>query len=117
VLIWATIEARTGLANVEAICATPGLDAIYIGPSDLAADLGVAIGAHPLPELLDEVVDEIIAAAHKEHLREGIICAHEDMAIDMIGRGVDLVTVRNDAGRLRQATAQVLDRLASAGLI
>lgn len=111
VLVWAMIETRAGLANVEAICATPGLDAIYIGPSDLAADLGVPIGAHPLPAPLDAAVDAIIDTAHKAGLRVGVFCGNEDMAIDMMRRGVDLVTVRNDAGLLRHATAQMLDRL------
>lgn len=115
VLVWAMIETRTGLANVQAICATPGLDAIYIGPSDLASDLGVAIGAYPLHDLVADAIDEIIATAHETGLKVGIFCANEDMAIDMIERGVDLVTVRNDAGLLREATTQVLDRLASAG--
>lgn len=113
VLVWAMIETRAGLANVESICATPGLDAIYIGPSDLAADLGVPIGVHPLPTRLDEAVVRIIGTAHEAGLRVGVFCAHEEMAIDMMRRGIDLVTVRNDAGLLRHATAQVLDRLAA----
>ncbi len=34
------IETQEGLDNLEAICAVPGVDAIFIGPSDLAASLG-----------------------------------------------------------------------------
>ena len=111
VLAWAMIETRAALANVEAICATPDLDAIYIGPSDLASDLGVPIATHPLPRALDDAVDHIIATAHRAGLRVGIFCTDEDMAIDMTSRGVDLVTVRNDAGLLRHATAQILQRI------
>jgi 4-hydroxy-2-oxoheptanedioate aldolase len=36
------VETATGLANAEAIAATPGVDAILIGPSDLAIGLGLA---------------------------------------------------------------------------
>jgi 4-hydroxy-2-oxoheptanedioate aldolase len=36
------VETATGLANVEAIAATPGVDAILVGPSDLALGLGMA---------------------------------------------------------------------------
>src|SRR6185436_14030698 len=35
------VETAEGLANVEAIAATPGVDAILIGPSDLALGLGL----------------------------------------------------------------------------
>ena len=36
----AMIETREALSNVEAIARTPGLTALYIGPSDLAQSLG-----------------------------------------------------------------------------
>ena len=36
------VETATGLRNVEAIAATPGLDGIYIGPGDLAIGLGMS---------------------------------------------------------------------------
>lgn len=35
------IETRAGVEAAEAICATPGVDGIYIGPSDLAVSLGL----------------------------------------------------------------------------
>lgn len=113
VLAWAMIETRAGLAEIDGITAVPDLDAIYIGPSDLASDLGVPIGAYPLPDALDEAINRIIDVAHGAGQRVGIFCGNEDMAVDMIGRGVDLVTVRNDVGLLREATAQVLARIAS----
>ena len=34
------IESREALADLDAICRVPGVDAIFIGPSDLAASLG-----------------------------------------------------------------------------
>ncbi len=34
------IESREALANLDAICRVPGIDAVFIGPSDLAAALG-----------------------------------------------------------------------------
>ena len=39
-LCFVMVETREGLDNVEAIAATPGLDGIYIGPSDLSIGLG-----------------------------------------------------------------------------
>ena len=40
VIVLAMIETPEGLANVEAIAATPGLDGLYIGPSDLTLAVG-----------------------------------------------------------------------------
>ena len=36
VLAMAMIETADGVRNLEAICATPGLDGVYVGPADLA---------------------------------------------------------------------------------
>lgn len=36
----AQVECRLGVENVAAISATPGIDAVFIGPADLAASLG-----------------------------------------------------------------------------
>ena len=41
IVIMAMIETKEGLANLDAICAIPGLDAVYIGPSDLSFALGL----------------------------------------------------------------------------
>ncbi|HWN55006.1 MAG TPA: aldolase/citrate lyase family protein, partial [Methylomirabilota bacterium] len=42
IVVMAMIETKEGLDNLDAICATPGLDAVYIGPSDLSFALGMA---------------------------------------------------------------------------
>src|SRR5438094_6217912 len=49
IVVMGMIETKEGLANLDAICATPGLDAVYIGPSDLA----FAIGQYPRPDTPD----------------------------------------------------------------
>jgi 4-hydroxy-2-oxoheptanedioate aldolase len=40
IVVMAMIETKEGIANLDAICATPGLDAVYIGPADLSFALG-----------------------------------------------------------------------------
>ena len=39
-VVLAMIETPLGLKNVAEICATPGLDGVYVGPSDLSLALG-----------------------------------------------------------------------------
>ena len=43
VVVIAMIETARGLANLEEISATPGLDAVYVGPADLCLAVGGAI--------------------------------------------------------------------------
>src|SRR2546425_101159 len=44
IVVMAMIETKEGLANLDAICATKGLDAVYIGPADLSFALGLPPG-------------------------------------------------------------------------
>jgi 4-hydroxy-2-oxoheptanedioate aldolase len=39
ILAFAMIETAEGMANLDAIAATPGLDGIYVGPADLTLSL------------------------------------------------------------------------------
>jgi len=57
-LLIALIETEAGLHNAAEIAATPGIDMIDIGPSDLAQSLGL-----PAKSVVDEAVDRIAAAA------------------------------------------------------
>src|SRR5207244_5781245 len=42
IVIMAMVETREGLANLDKICATPGLHAVYIGPAHLSFELGMS---------------------------------------------------------------------------
>jgi 4-hydroxy-2-oxoheptanedioate aldolase len=67
VLCLPMIETQEGVANLEAICAVPGVDGIYIGPSDLALSHGLAPG----PEL-EALLARIVATARQCGLPAGI---------------------------------------------
>lgn len=65
ILTMIQIETRAGVENVEAICAVPGVDLVFIGPNDLAMSLlGYVPARGDEPEFL-AAIDKIIAAARK----------------------------------------------------
>ena len=94
------IESALALKNVDAIARVPGLDMLYIGPSDL----GLSLGREARPDQVDPVVvdaiDTILAAAKRAKLRAGIFCVTAAYAKAMIEKGFDLVTVTSDSGLL-----------------
>jgi 2-keto-3-deoxy-L-rhamnonate aldolase RhmA len=65
VFIIAQIETEEGLRNVDAISATPGIDALWIGQFDLTASLGIP-GQFDHPKYLD-ATKRIIEACHKHN--------------------------------------------------
>ena len=47
-MTFAMIETRTALDNVEAIAATPGIDALFLGPADLSIALSNGANVDPM---------------------------------------------------------------------
>ena len=109
----AMIETREGFDNLEAIAATPGLDALYIGPADLT--LALANGRLPPgfdreePEMV-EAIRHILETAHKHGKRAALHCGTSDYAAKAIGWGFDLCTVSGDARLLAAAAKSSVGR-------
>ena len=64
ILVVAMIEDASGLANIDEIAATPGLDVLFIGTSDLSFSLGLR-GRQDHPKLQKAIAK--IATAAKKH--------------------------------------------------
>ncbi len=94
------IETAEAVSNLDAILAVPGVDAIYIGPSDLNLSMG---GAPVLdieaPDRL-ALYERIVTAAHARGIRVGIHCITAAYAVRMRAMRFDLVTAASDANAL-----------------
>ena len=110
-LALAMVETAQGLANVDAIAATPGLDAIYIGPSDLA----FALDMTPRPDNPDPkhmaTCDKIRDTAHKHGKKACMHCASGTFAAGAVKRGFDLVMVTADLASMVAGVRKHLDDL------
>jgi len=108
VLAIGMIETKDGLDNLEDILEVEGLDAIYVGPSDL----GLALGKVPQLDQTDPTVVEAIMhiknSCKKHDVRVGIHCASSAYAKNMIKEGFDLVTLGNDARILASGAAEIV---------
>ncbi len=107
VLTFAMIETLEGLENLNAIAATPGLDALYIGP----ADLSVSLGGKPADQSRDDVlaaIDKILAAARRHGIKAGIHVLSADYANQMIEKGFDLVTLSGEVRLMLAGANQML---------
>jgi 4-hydroxy-2-oxoheptanedioate aldolase len=109
----AMIETAEGMANLEAIAATPGLDGLYIGPADLTISLTdgrLAAGFdREEPEMID-AIQRILAACKTRGLCAGLHCGTPDYAARAIGWGFNLTTIGSDARFLAAAAGGVVTR-------
>jgi 4-hydroxy-2-oxoheptanedioate aldolase len=105
VLTFAMIETKQAVANLDAILSTPGLDAIYVGPSDLSVSMGESAGFDPkFPEVLKSI-EKIADAARRHNVVPGIHVGSVAYAHQMIGLGFRFVTYLSDF-RLLQVIAE-----------
>jgi 4-hydroxy-2-oxoheptanedioate aldolase len=114
IVLMAMIETKEGLANLDAICATPGLDAVYIGPADLSFALGMAPrGDNPDPVHM-ATCDRIRDAAHKRGIKACMHCASAAFAAGAVKRGFDLVMLTSDLASMIAGVRRQLDDLKTA---
>ena len=111
IVTFAMIETAQALDNLDDILATPGLDAIYIGPSDLS----LALGCNPTFDDLDpkaaDAVEHILARAKAHGLVAGIHNGTPEAAARRIAMGFQFVTISSDARLIAAGSQQVLATL------
>lgn len=104
VLALAMIETPQGLENVAEICATPGLDGIYVGPADLRLAVG---GTSPADRSVDDVfeaaVEKIAQAAADAGIAAGFHTTSGEEAQRRLAQGYTYATVACDLVHLEQA--------------
>ena len=106
ILAVAMIETAEGLAAVGKIAATPGLDAIYIGPSDLSLALGGPATQDSDDPMRLKAFDRILDACKKAGIKAGVHTTSTAYSQAMIERGFDWVTVGADIRYLNMGRAE-----------
>jgi 4-hydroxy-2-oxoheptanedioate aldolase len=111
VVTMAMIETQEALDNLEEIIGVKGLDAVFVGPSDLGQNLGYGPGTdREEPEVL-EAIERILAAAREHGLTAGIFTGTPEYASRMVEKGFRFVTISSDERLMAAAAAAALTAL------
>lgn len=109
-VVLAMIETAAGLRNVAEICATPGLDGVYVGPSDLSLALG---GRFPQdPDIADDfgaALVTIAGAAADAGIAAGIHTPDGTTARQRLTEGFTFASISCDLVHLEAYAAAQLD--------
>ena len=108
VLCIVMVETVEGLENLDAIAATPGVDAIYIGPADLALSLGLAPKLEATEPRHAEAIAAIRDACKGSGIAAGIQCSDGRAARAQVEAGFQMVTVAKDSALLQAAVRREL---------
>ena len=110
VVVLAMIETPEGLENVEAIAATPGLDGLYIGPSDLTLAVGGRTSTDPaVADAFEAALVRIRRACEDNGIAAGLHTRSGEEAAKRISEGFTLLSIAGDATHLEAIAKSHLD--------
>jgi 4-hydroxy-2-oxoheptanedioate aldolase len=91
------IETAEGLANVEAIAATPGVDALFIGPVDMCLTLGLSATDFAAPAFA-RAVEAVLAACRSAGVAPGIFGYSAELVARHLAEGFTFASIGTDTG-------------------
>lgn len=107
-ITFAMIETREALDNVDAIAAVPGIDCLFIGPSDMSITLSNGKVIDPFSRDVDAGLEAVLAACKKANKIAGIYCHNAERALACAKRGFRFHAVASDLAMLRAGIQQQL---------
>jgi 4-hydroxy-2-oxoheptanedioate aldolase len=107
--VFAMIETAAALANVDAICAVPGLAGIYVGPADLAISMGVEASLATTDPDVRAAINDIHQAASAAGLVPAIHAGNGKVGYAMAQIGFRMITLAAESQALRRGAAAGLE--------
>ena len=101
------VETVEAMENIDAILSTPGVEAIYVGPADLAVSMGLGRGS--TDPAFEAELDRIVARCAEHGVTPGIHCFPHTID-DRLARGFRMITVQSDLGGMRVGLADALSQ-------
>jgi len=111
---FAMIETAQALDNLDAILSVEGLDAVYIGPSDLSLSLGCRPVFDDVDPPVAQAIDHIVERATAHGIKAGVHNGRTDVALARIAKGFRFVTVGSDARLIAAGSQEILKSMRSA---
>jgi 4-hydroxy-2-oxoheptanedioate aldolase len=104
------IETVAAVSRAREILAVPGIDAVFVGPNDLAVSAGLESsyeGRHPEHRRL---IEEIAAAAKESGVAAGIMCGTPEVALQWHQLGFVMLGMQSDTRLLAAASRDLVAR-------
>ena len=109
-IVMPMIETAEAVRNIDEILSVPGVDAIYVGPSDLSLTLGCKPRLDQTDAPVVEAQQRIVEACKRHGVIAGIHNATAAYAPTMIAAGYQFVTLASDS---RFLAAKAADEIAA----
>ena len=111
ILIVLQCEHIDAVKNFDAVYSVPGVDAVFVGPNDLAASMRTPDGKPPAPEAFRQALSDILAGCKRIGVPAGIHTFSVEEARMRIAEGWQFIAVNSELKFMAEGAKQVVDGL------
>ena len=115
-IVMPMIETAEAVKNIDEILSVPGVDAVYVGPSDLSLTLGCKPRLDQTDPPVVEAQQRIVDACKRHGAVAGIHNATAAYALKMIAAGYQFVTLASDSRFLAAKAAEEVAAVRKTGV-
>ncbi|HEU6440819.1 MAG TPA: aldolase/citrate lyase family protein [Microvirga sp.] len=98
---FAMVETREALGILDEILYVPGIDGVFIGPSDLSIALSGGRGVDPVSTEVEKALDHVLARVRAAGKLAGIFAPSGARAGELARKGFNMVSIGSDISMLR----------------
>lgn len=109
ILVVLQTESPLGLANAEAIYSLPGVDAIFVGPVDLRAQMRQPDGTEATDEEFEEALSQVVRVGKQVGTPTGMHVMDPQVALSRAAQGMQFIAIGSDLRYMSERAGQVLD--------
>jgi 4-hydroxy-2-oxoheptanedioate aldolase len=115
ILVVLQTESPTGVKNAEAIYALPGVDAIFVGPVDLRANMRTPGGPEPSNEELEAMLQRVIDAGKAVGTPTGMHTMDAEAALRRVKQGMRFIAIGSELRMMTAKAQEIVTALTGAG--
>ena len=111
ILVVLQCEHIDAVRNFDEVYSVPGVDAVFVGPNDLAASMRAADGTPPSPEVFQRALADILAGCKRLGVPAGIHTFSVEEARQKTADGWQFVAVSSELKLMLDGAKKVVDGL------
>ena len=109
ILVVLQTESPRGIANAEAIYSLPGVDAIFVGPVDLRAQMRASDGTEATDQQFEDALNQVVATGRKVGTPTGMHVMDPEAALRRAAQGMQFIAIGSDLRYMSERAEQILD--------
>jgi len=110
-LIVLQCEHIQAVENADSIFSVPGIDAIFVGPNDLAASMRGKDGKPPSAEATSQAMKHILATCKKHKVAAGLHCGTAEEVLLRIEEGWQFLAVGSELRMMLNGANEIVKKL------